>query len=87
VGQSVISGLSTRRHHHLSLSTTHLAFFKPMLQIALQSLNDSGEAAGEVNSMYSTPKSSSLPGRTIAAPIRSKFSQSVGFGRLGGGQG
>lgn len=43
-----------------SKMTTHLDRFNPMEQIVLQSLKDSGEAAGEVNSMYSTPKSSRL---------------------------
>lgn len=43
--------------------STHLAFFNPILQIASQSALDSGEAAGEVSSMYSTPNSSERKGR------------------------
>lgn len=36
-----------------------MAFLRPILQMASQSALDSGEAAGDVSSMYSTPKSSS----------------------------
>ena len=35
-------------------------FLRPSLHIASQCARDSGEAAGEVSSMYSTPNSSSL---------------------------
>lgn len=37
-----------------------LVFLRPSLQIASQCARDSGEAAGDVSSMYSTPNSSRL---------------------------
>jgi hypothetical protein len=51
-----------QRGEHSSVkepSWTYLEFLRPILQMASQSARLSGEAAGEVSSMYSTPKSSS----------------------------
>lgn len=54
----------------------YLDFFKPILQIASQSARDSGEAAGEVSSMYSTPKSSRA--RCRFRPVRAGLMSATG---------
>ena len=46
--------------------------FKPSLQMASQSARDCSEAAGDVNSMYSTPNSSNALAISIFLAVSKK---------------